>query len=187
MEVSTRAFERGALRPLSMRFSPKSRCIGKIFFWGSAPDPVMSDPTLDAPPRRSEGSCRPRDILPTHFFAPDFAFFGRFLTFLSGHVLIFVAAVMCRAGIDYWLHPLSQNTFSVVGSVQHQPPRSTSRRRILLSDACVAQRRILRWFPLPWPNRPPVAASSPCCRLKASSPGESKLPSQEGASVRGVR
>ena len=58
--LSTRAFERGALRPLSMRFSPKSRCIGKIFFWGSAPDPVMSDPTLDAPPRRSEGSCRPR-------------------------------------------------------------------------------------------------------------------------------
>ena len=50
VEVSTRAFERGALRPLSMRFSPKNRCIGKIFFWGSAPDPVMSDPTLDAPP-----------------------------------------------------------------------------------------------------------------------------------------
>ena len=55
-----------------------------------------------------------------------------------------------------------------------------------LGDACGAQRRILRWFPLPWPNRPPVAASSPCCRLKASSPGESKLPSQEGASVRGA-
>ena len=36
--------------------------IGKIFFWGSAPDPVMSDPTLDAPPRRSEGSSRPRGI-----------------------------------------------------------------------------------------------------------------------------
>ena len=60
VEVSTRAFERGALRPLSMRFSPKNRCIGKIFFWGSAPDPVMSDPTLDAPPPRSERSSRPR-------------------------------------------------------------------------------------------------------------------------------
>ena len=61
VEVSTRAFERGALRPLSTRFfSPKNRFRGKIFFWGSAPDPVMSDPTLDAPPRRSEGSSRPR-------------------------------------------------------------------------------------------------------------------------------
>ena len=60
-----------------------------------------------------------------------------------------------------------------------------SATHVALSDACCAQ-RMLRWFPLPWPNFPPVACSSPCCRVKASSPGESKLPSQEGASVQGA-
>ena len=61
--LSARAFERGALAFTSSEYAflvLKKRFRGKIFFWGSAPDPVMSDPTLDAPPRRSEGSSRPR-------------------------------------------------------------------------------------------------------------------------------
>ena len=44
---------------------------------------------------------------------------------------------------------------------------------------------MLRWFPLPLPNSPLVSASSLCCCWKASSPGESKLPVQAGASAQG--
>ena len=49
----------------------------------------------------------------------------------------------------------------------------------------VAHLRMLRWFPLPWPNSPLVSFSSLCCCWKASSPGESKLPVQAGASAQG--
>ena len=90
---------------------------------------------------------------------------------------------MCRAGIDYWLHPLSQNTFSVLGSVQHQPPRSTFHEQ----KTHIAQRRMCRsathiaLVPLALAEPPPGR------RLVALLPVEGLLSGREQAAITGRR
>ena len=93
---------------------------------------------------------------------------------------------MCRASVNYWLHPLSQNTFSAVGSgfssapaIHHVPQAEdathVAQRRMLRSAAHVAL------VPLALAKPPPGR------RLVALLPVEGLLSGREQAAITGRR